>query len=225
MPVNPSSSVEFKSWEQLLKWLPGATETQLMTVLVWAQEQEAPTGEAARLAQVRKEAFEQLLNRCGKRLRQYLARRLHCRDDHLIDDVLQQVFLKLYLRAEQFDPHRSFWGWLYRIARNEYVDALRRRKLTDSSTGPLIGPEGEPENWLQAVSREPRPDEILLEQERQQALENAIASLPARQRAIVQWKREGMSGKDIANRLGVSQAYVSQSYHEASYLLREMLEP
>ena len=34
----------------------------------------------------------------------------------------------LLRRAEQFDPERSFWGWLYRIARNKYIDALRRQK-------------------------------------------------------------------------------------------------
>src|SRR5437588_10478029 len=104
MPLNPSKSLHFDSWEKLLQWLAEADETQLMTVFVWSGDLQAPGGDARRLAQVHKEAFEQLVNRTQERLAQYLAQRCHCRDADLADDVVQQVLIKVYLRAEQFDP-------------------------------------------------------------------------------------------------------------------------
>src|SRR4051794_26048389 len=108
MPVNPSKSLHFDSWENLLRWLTDANERQLLTVFVWTNDVQAPAGELRRVAQVRKEAFEHLVGRTRDRLQRFLVQRCHCRDRHLADDVVQQVLIKLYLRAEQFDPRRSF---------------------------------------------------------------------------------------------------------------------
>ena len=64
MPLNPSKALHFDSWENLLQWLPEANETQLMTVFVWSGDFQG-RGDSRRLAQVRKEAFEQLVLRTG----------------------------------------------------------------------------------------------------------------------------------------------------------------
>src|SRR5436190_752599 len=99
MPLHPSKSLYFDSWEKLLQWLPEANETQLMVVFVWSGDLKAPPGNAARLAQVRKEAFEHLVGRTCERLKRFLTQRCQCRDLDLADDVVQQVLIKLYLRA------------------------------------------------------------------------------------------------------------------------------
>jgi RNA polymerase sigma-70 factor (ECF subfamily) len=225
MPVNPSKSLHFDSWEKLLQWLPEASEAQLMTVFVWSGDVEAPGGDARRLSQVHREAFEHLVRRTQSRLIHYVIQRCHCRDPFLAEDVVQQVLIKVYLRAEQFDPGRSFWGWLYRIAHNEYIDALRRLRPGDVGVGQTRQPEEEVDQWLdRQVGEGPAPDQALVEQERRQQLDQAIASLPSLQQAIVRLKREGLKGKEIASRLGISQAYVSQLYHEAGEVLRDAIE-
>lgn len=224
MPVRPSKSLHFDSWEKLLQWLPEASENQLMTVFVWAGEHQAPLGDARRLALVRKEAFEQLVRKTRERLERFLLQRVGCRDPFLAEDVVQQVLIKLYLRAEQFDPQRSFWGWLYRIARNEYIDALRRTRPGDVGLGQAGQSEEEAEQWLDSTASADTPVDLVLEEEQRRQLEEAIASLPSLQRTVVQLKRQGTKGKDIASRLGISQAYVSQLYHEAGELLREAIE-
>lgn len=225
MPVNPSKSLHFESWEKLLQWLPEANENQLMTVFVWAGEQQAPLSDSRRLGMVRKEAFEQLVRKTRARLERFLIQRVGCHDAYLAEDVVQQVLIKLFLRAEQFDPQRSFWGWLYRIARNEYIDALRRTRPGDLGVGQSGQPDEEAEQWLEsAACNTNTPVEVVLEDERRVQLEEAIASLPNLQRTIVQLKRQGAKGKEIASQLGISQAYVSQLYHEAGELLREAIE-
>lgn len=225
MPVDPSKSLHFESWEQLLQWLPEANESQLMTVFVWSGDLKAPPGDARRLAQVRKEAFEQLVRRTRERLKRFLVNRVHCQDAFLAEDVVQQVMIKLFLRAEQFDPRRSFWGWLYRIARNEYIDTLRRLRPGDVGIGQVGNTENELARWLENTAQATElPEAALVEGERRQRLDQAIAALPPLQQQIVRLKREGMKGKDIAQQLGISQAYVSQLFHEAAECLRDALD-
>lgn len=224
MPLNPSKSLHFDSWEQLLQWLPEANETQLMIAFVWSGDLRAPGGEALLPARVHKEAFEHLVRRTRPRLAQFLVQRCRCRDPYLADDIVQQVLIKVYLRAEQFDPQRSFWGWLYRIARNEYIDHLRRLRPGDVGIG-QAGQPGDLDQWLeQQGSGGETPERSALEQERLQQLDRAIAALPPLQRTIMRLKRDGLKGKDIARQLGISQAYVSQLFHEAGEVLRETIE-
>src|SRR5262249_15428801 len=148
-----------------------------------------------------------------------------CRDDDLAEDVAQQVLIKIYLRAQQYDPKRSFWGWLYRVARNEYIDALRRLNPGDLGFGQAEITEADWEKWLgnKALDDNP-PDAAAMEREMRQQVDKAIAGLPSLQRAIVRLKRDGASGKDIASQLGISQAYVSQLCSEAGEVIREAIE-
>lgn len=225
MPLSPSTSLHFESWDGLLRWLPKASEGQLVTVFVWAGELSGRGADAPRVARVRKEAFEHLVGRTRVRLGRFLIQRCGCRDTYLADDIVQQVLIKLFLRADQFDPGRSFWGWLYRIARNEYIDALRRLHPGDVGVGQSGRPEDELEHWLdgRAASRH-TPEDSAMERESRRRLDEAIDALPTLQRDIVRLKRDGLKGKDIAAQLGISQAYVSQLYHEAGEILREAVE-
>jgi len=176
--------------------LPEASEAQLMTVFVWTGDRSAPVDGARRLAEVRKDAFELVVNRTRGRLRHFLTQRCGCRDADLAEDVVQQVLIKLYLRAEQFDPARSFWGWLYRIARNEYIDTLRRLRPGDLGVGQAGAAEGDWEGWLERQALDaPTPERVALEQEARRLLDDAIAALPSLQRAVVRFKGDGLKGK------------------------------
>jgi RNA polymerase sigma-70 factor (ECF subfamily) len=224
MPLERSKALQFDSWKELLQWLPEANEGQLLTVFVWTGEQaKAPPDDAPLLAQVRREAFEQLVARTREPLKRFLVRRQGCHDVHLAEDVVQEVLIKVFRHAEQYDPQRSFWGWLYRIVRHQYIDSLRRQRPGD------IGRGGESdaalEEWMQGRTvPAPRPEDAALEREQGQQLEEAIDRLPRLQQTIVRLRREGIAGKDIAQQIGKSQAYVSQSYHEAIEVIRDQLD-
>jgi RNA polymerase sigma-70 factor (ECF subfamily) len=225
MPLQPSKHLHFDSYRSLLQWLPDASESQLMTVFVWAANPQAPPGDARRLGQVRTEAFEILVARAHDRLVRFLVQRCQCQDSDLAEDVVQQVLIKLYLRAEQYDSRRSFWGWLYRIARNEYIDTLRRLRPGDRGVGQSARSSEDAEGgWEDQVLVTTTPEKVALEKERSERLEEAITALPNLQRTIVRLKRQGIKGKDIAHQLGISQAHVSQLYHEAGEILREAIE-
>jgi RNA polymerase sigma-70 factor (ECF subfamily) len=225
MPKRPEP-LRFDSWKELRACLPHATESQLLTVFVWAGDQKkVPTDDDRSLAEVRKQAFERLVARVREPLRRYLVRRQRCRDLHLADDVVQEVLIRLYLRAEQYDPQRSFWGWLYRIAHNKYIDTLRRLRPGDIGVGRSGKPDDGLEQWLENLSSTTATAEgAVLEQERAQQLEKAITQLPSLQQTIVRLRLEGVQGKEIARRIKRSQAYVSQSFHEAVEIIRDWVE-
>ena len=103
MPLNPSKFLHFESWKQLRQWLPEATESQLMTVFVWAGDLKPPPGDVHWVSEIRNAAFELLVERTRERLSGFLMQRCHCSDAHLVEDLIQQALIKLYLRGEQFD--------------------------------------------------------------------------------------------------------------------------
>src|SRR5262245_66583459 len=71
-----------------------------------------------------REAFGLLVRRYERELFGYLCRYLG--DASLADDVFQNTFLQVYLKSDQFEDGRQVRPWLYTIATNQAIDALRR---------------------------------------------------------------------------------------------------
>lgn len=72
------------------------------------------------------EAFGVLMNRYEPKLIRYARRFLFDGDE--AKDLLQEVFIKAYVNIKSFDVSRRFSPWIYRIAHNEFVNAVKKRK-------------------------------------------------------------------------------------------------
>lgn len=72
-------------------------------------------------------AYAQIVGRWQPVLSRYL-RRLLGQSLEATDDVLQEVFIKVYVNLNDYDPTRPFGPWIYRITRNEALSFLRKRK-------------------------------------------------------------------------------------------------
>lgn len=74
-------------------------------------------------------------------LRRYIRRQLG-RHGEMTDDILQEAFIKAYVNLKDYDGERNFGPWIYRIAHNEAISFLRRRKaeplMVDSETATAI---------------------------------------------------------------------------------------
>ena len=110
------------------------------------------------------------------------------------DDVVQDVFLRLWLKPESWRPGQAqFSTWLYRVVVNRCLDLKRRPKGTD----------------LDSVEEPQDPDanaeDSLLEAERGRALDGAVAALPERQRAaIVLTYTAGLRNAEAAAAMDIS---------------------
>lgn len=81
---------------------------------------------AALVQQGDEHAFAVLLGRYQDKLLRYGRKFLSRRED--IEDMVQEVFIKTYQNIKSFDTSRTFSPWIYRIAHNVFVNALRRKE-------------------------------------------------------------------------------------------------
>lgn len=86
---------------------------------------------AARVQRGDIEAFGALVQRYDAKISRYGMRFLG--DDEEARDVAQEIFIKAYVNIRSFDLTRKFSPWLYRIAHNEFVNALKQRKRGNTS--------------------------------------------------------------------------------------------
>ncbi len=129
------------------------------------------------------------------------------------EDVLQEVFLQVWQRAEQFNPERgSPAAWLFLIARSRAVDRIRRRKREGGA--PLLDDQALPSMLLDNLDRS----------ESAQRAVNALMRLPEEQRrAIVLAFYEGLTQEQIADRQAIPLGTVKTRIRLGMQRLRDMM--
>ena len=124
--------------------------------------------------------FEQLVDRYSEPLLRYIQRFTVASES--AEDLLQEVFIRVYHNAERFDFRRKFKPWIYKIATNLCRDFLRTRKET-VSLDYHYAPSG---NSLLSIlpAREKNPDEQYSDLELIEELHSAIGELPVPQKQV-----------------------------------------
>lgn len=142
------------------------------------------------------------------------------------EDLAQEVFLRVYRNRKKYHPRAKFSTWLYTIANNLALNALRSRQrrpalpLDVRDSGPL-GPR--PAEQL-VRDRSKQPTERMQQQELAGIIQQALASLNERQRiAVVLNKFEDMNYAEIAEVMGLSTKAVKSLLSRARENLRLVL--
>jgi RNA polymerase sigma-70 factor (ECF subfamily) len=143
------------------------------------------------------------------------------------EDLAQEVFLRVFRTRKKYTPKAKFSTWLFTIANNLALNALRDRQrrpvvpLEVRESGPL-GPR--PAETL-APTRDEPPSHNLHQQELAEVIRRALDGLNERQRmAIVLNKFEDMNYADIAEVMGLSAKAVKSLLSRARSKLREALQ-
>jgi len=138
-----------------------------------------------------------------------------------VEDVAQQVFVRVWKSAKRYQPRAKFTTWLLKITRNLVFNELRRRKR--HATMPLQI-EGEAEEIQVKDEHGQTPASSLLESELQDAIDSAIAALPETQRmAVILRRYEELSYEQIAEVLEQSVPAVKSLLFRARTELRQRL--
>jgi RNA polymerase sigma-70 factor (ECF subfamily) len=173
-------------------------------------------------------ALETLYDRYHEPIGRHLQRMV--RDDDAAQDLSQEVFLRVWTRAHQWDHRGQFRAWLYRIATNLALNHLR--SVSRRRERPLYSAEeGTEDNqmmppaWL-VDDAAPPPDVALELAERRQHLARLIGRLPAHKREVLHLVHDlEMSLRDAAEMLGVSEGTVkSRLFYARRRLAREWQE-
>ena len=164
-------------------------------------------------------AFEHLVERPQALVIGTVARMLGSNSD--VEDLAQQVFLRVWRSANRYVPRAKFTTWLLKITRNLVFNEMRRTKRQAQVP---IQPEAQGEDLPIKDESVQSPAENLLERELQQAIEDAIIELPATQRmALILRRYEGRSYEEIGEILELSVPAVKSVLFRARTELRTRL--
>ncbi|KAA8711073.1 putative RNA polymerase sigma factor sigW [Pseudomonas cannabina] len=133
------------------------------------------------------------------------------------EELVQEVLLKLWHKAESFDPAKARLGtWLFRIARNLYIDSVRKDRGWVQV-----------QNSLEQLERLEAPVDRTLDysQRQEQQLNTAIQNLPADQAKVLRMSYfEALSHREIAERLDMPLGTVKSCLRLAFQKLRSRME-
>lgn len=140
------------------------------------------------------------------------------------EDVLQTTFLKAFQHLPTFEGRSSLSTWLYRIAANEALMLLRRKKPDFSLDEEPADSEGETQPPLELADWGALPESELLSGETRRELDRAIASLPEKLRVVFLLRDiEGLSIKETGETLNLTETAVKTRLLRARLHLREQL--
>jgi RNA polymerase sigma-70 factor (ECF subfamily) len=159
-----------------------------------------------------REAFGELV-RCHRQGVVNLAYRL-CGEAPLAEDIAQEAFVRAWQNLTKYQPRAPFRNWLYRIAANLMMDALRsEREAVDIESLPLASPSADPES-------------ALIGKERARQVQAAVLGLPPASRAVLVLREyERLSYQEIADALSLPLGTVMSRLSYARKCLLAALAP
>jgi RNA polymerase sigma-70 factor (ECF subfamily) len=168
--------------------------------------------------------FGALVRRYERELFGYLRRYLG--DDDLADDVFQNTFVAVFLKIKHYEPGRPARPWLYAIATNQAIDALRKKtRRGDRRADALLAPDddGEPRPLFELLpAADPAPPDHADRAEQRELVRAAVDRLPDLLRQVVLLAYfQGMKYRDIADALGIPVGTVKSRLHAALTKLTE----
>ncbi len=154
-----------------------------------------------------RDAMQQIYEHCSDRVYALMVRIVGQQD---ADDLTQQVFLQMFRKLDQFGGGSKLETWLYRLATNEALQHLRRKKR--QSVLPLV---------TEPSASDPNR---LMESEKLQMLELALSRIDPELRAILSLKEEqSLSYHEIAESIGIPEGTVGSRLNHARKELRDEL--
>ncbi len=170
-------------------------------------------------------SFELLLGKYRAPLMHFLFRMV--RDAATAEDLAQEVFLRVYRARKKYAPSAKFTTWLFRIATNLALNAIRdsrNEKMGVSIDEPAGGGEEKPR--MDVPDKGPGMVERMMERDRAATIKRAILALPAKQRAaVLLHKYHDLDYDEIARVLDCSESALKSLLFRAYETLRVELAP
>ncbi|MGC1106354.1 MAG: sigma-70 family RNA polymerase sigma factor [Candidatus Acidiferrales bacterium] len=166
-------------------------------------------------------SFELLLKKYRTPLVNFLHRMV--KDQAAAEDLAQEVFLRVYRARKEYSPSAKFTTWLFRIATNLALNAIRDGRYRQMQIS-IDTPRDEDEPVIEIAAQETRADDRLIERERNEMIRTAILALPEKQRvAVILHKYEEMDYGQIGKILGCSESALKSLLFRAYETLRVQL--
>ena len=173
------------------------------------------------------DAFRQLAQRYQRPLVNFFYRLT--RDRFTSEDYAQEVFVRIIKAKARYKRMAKFRTWMYRIAKNYWIDRCRERAVAPymaSLSAPVRGDEDGSRTLTDMVEgTSPKPPDELRRQEIGEAIVAAVSRLPEEQRLVfVLSENQGMKYAEISEVLEIPVGTVKSRMHSAVHRLRDLLK-
>jgi RNA polymerase sigma-70 factor (ECF subfamily) len=175
------------------------------------------------------DAFETLSLRYRELIYRHILHTVH--DNDAAEDVVQEVFLRIWTHAEQWNGRGAFKAWLFRIATNLALNHLRTLKRRRQQPLELLAASIDEEDescipsWMVDTAY-PGPESMLEQAEQSELLQRLVNGLPEEKRAVFRMVHGAeMETRQVAAMLGIAEGTVKSRLHYANRrLAREWRE-
>lgn len=129
------------------------------------------------------------------------------------EEIVQDVFLKVWIKRAELTSILNFKGYLFTIARNHIYNELRKKCCEESFVEKL---------YERVIEISSLPEQNLILKETQYLIDQAVARLPAQQRRVYELSRNGgLDYNQIADKLGISKLTVKSHMNKALHQIRQ----
>lgn len=168
-------------------------------------------------------AFEVLF----KKYRDQVARLVYSisKQESLVDDVVQEVFLLVYRHLPKFRQQAAFKTWIYRITFNETLRQLNKAKKWQSLPEGEMEPANVPSTLVIFESGD-SPERVLINGQKQAIVQNALKAIkPAHRAILILYYLEDLSVQEIGQILEIPEGSVKSRLYYARHNLKNALNP
>ncbi len=170
-------------------------------------------------------AFDELVARYQTRLLNFIYRTIGDRERG--EDLVQEVFVRVYRHLHRFDRSKKFSTWIYTIASN-----LAKNELRNRARNPLVLFQAIKQNWqdddrpVQFEDTASRPDDLFRKRHLRELVEDAVTKLPGHHRQVfVLRELEGKSYEEIAEITACNLGTVKSRLNRARNAFAALIEP
>ncbi|MDD8018080.1 MAG: sigma-70 family RNA polymerase sigma factor [Bacteroidota bacterium] len=167
-------------------------------------------------------SYRALLKKYHDQVYNLLYRMVHEKDE--VEDLTQEAFIKAFQSLQNFNEEFAFSTWLYKIATNNCIDYIRKKKLqTFSIDKPIESKDGDYTFEIPDSTFE--PDKSMIAAQRAKALEEAVNSLPEKYRQVILMRHsEDKDYQEIADELNLPLGTVKAHIFRAREILYKRLK-
>lgn len=171
-------------------------------------------------------AFEKLMNKYYQLIYNLVYRMISRKDD--VEDLTQEAFIKAFNSLQNFDKQFAFSTWLFKIATNNAIDYLRKKKLSTFSIDKEI--EADDSDYkFEIPDNENKPDRHIIDSQLSSILNEAIESLPPKYKDVIVLRhKEDKEYEEIAKilklPLGTVKAHIFRGREMLNKYLKEKIK-
>ncbi len=176
-----------------------------------------------RILEGERDRFTELMARYEKRIVNYVYRITHRYED--AHDLAQDIFVKVYLALDRYDPKYQFSTWLFRIAQNSAIDALRKKSVIEVPLAKPITEDDAGGKEREFADGGISPYRALKNKQLSAAIDKAVENLPPDYRELIQLRHFAeLSYEEIASMKKLPLGTVKNKLFRARNLLKDELD-